>query len=319
MTERLDCAIIGSGPAGLVAALYLLRFRRSVLLADKGHSRVTLIPRSHNYPGFPDGVHGDDLLDRLRQQVGRYGTPRLGKAVTLVEKVDDAWRVVMSDEVIFARQVLFATGVVDRWPPMANAAAAIKDAALRFCPICDGFEATDASVAVIGDDDHAAREALFLKCYSSSVHLLSEKPDLSQDMLSRLRAAGLIVKPITPGSLKYENGSVLAADAESGKILSYAVAYGALGVDPQARLLAALGVQLDASGCVDVDAHQQTSLPGVYAAGDLVRGLHQISVAVGEAAIAATAIHNALREQDGQFTEAKKEAGSEQTPDQRYL
>lgn len=298
MSERVDCAVIGGGPAGLVAALYLLRFRRSVLLANKGPGRAALIPRSHNYPGFPDGIHGDDLLDRLRQQVGRYVAPRLGKAVTMVEKVDDAWRVVMSDEVIFARQVLFATGVVDRWPRMSNAAQAIEAAVLRFCPICDGFEATDAKVAVIGDDDHAAREALFLKCYSSSVDLLSETTRLSQHMLSRLRAAGLGITPITPGSLKYENGAIFAADARNGKPLSFAVAYGALGVDPQTELLAALGVQLEASGGVSVDGHQQTSVPGVYAAGDIVRGLHQISVAVGEAAIAATAIHNTLRERD---------------------
>ena len=299
MTERVDCAIIGGGPAGLVAALYLLRFRRSVLIADKGPSRAALIPRSHNYPGFPDGVHGNDLLGRLRQQGGRYGTPRLGKTVTSVENVDDAWRVIMADEVIFARQVLFATGVADRWPRMTNAAEAIKDAVLRFCPICDGFEATDAMVAVIGDDDHAAREALFLTCYSSSVHLLSEKPVLSQDMLSRLRAAGLDTVPITPGSLRYTDGAIFADNAQNGKVLSFPVAYGALGVDPQTELLATLGVQLDASGCVDVDGHQQTSIPGLYAAGDMVRGLHQISVAVGEAAIAATAIHNTLREQGG--------------------
>ncbi len=299
MTERVDCAIIGSGPAGLVATLYMLRYRRSVLLADKGASRATLIPRSHNYPGFPDGVHGEDLLDRLRHQVGRYGAPRLGKAVTMVEKIDDAWRIVMSDQVIFARQVLFATGVVDRWPPMANAAKAIEEAALRFCPICDGYEAKDAKVAVIGDDDHAAREALFLTCYSSSVHLLSEKPNLTPGMLARGRTAGLVVTPIKPGSLNYTDGAITAAEAESGSVRSFEVAYGALGVDPQTQLLAGLGAQLDAGGCVAVDAQQQTSVPGVYAAGDMVRGLHQISVAVGEAAIAATAIHNTLREQDG--------------------
>jgi thioredoxin reductase (NADPH) len=298
MTERVDCAIVGGGPAGLVAALYLLRFRRSVLLADKGPSRAALIPRSHNYPGFPDGVHGLDLLDRLRQQAEHYGTPRLGKAVTRVEKGDDDWRIVMADEVVLARQVLFATGVVDRWPRMSNAAKAIEDAALRFCPICDGFEANDLSVAVIGDDDHAAREALFLKCYSSSVHLLSGEPHLSHDMLSRLRAAGLIATTITPGSLKYANGAISAAESQTGRVLSFRVAYGALGVDPQTELLADLGVRLDAGGCVDVDAHQQTSVPGIYAAGDMVRGLHQISVAVGEAAIAATAIHNMLREED---------------------
>ncbi|MFD3264367.1 NAD(P)/FAD-dependent oxidoreductase [Phenylobacterium ferrooxidans] len=75
MGETVDCAIIGGGPAGLVAALYLVRFRRTVLIADKGSGRAALIPRSHNYPGFPDGVTGEDLLARLHAQVRRYGNP----------------------------------------------------------------------------------------------------------------------------------------------------------------------------------------------------------------------------------------------------
>jgi thioredoxin reductase (NADPH) len=71
--RTLDCLVIGAGPAGLTAATYLARFKRRIAVVDSGHSRASYIPRSHNYPGFPDGINGEELLARLRQQAGRYG------------------------------------------------------------------------------------------------------------------------------------------------------------------------------------------------------------------------------------------------------
>lgn len=298
MAETTDCAIIGGGPAGLVAALYLLRFRRTVLIADKGSSRAALIPRSHNYPGFPDGVTGEDFLARLRAQVQRYGAPMWRGAALAIEPEGDHWRVRTQEGVVLARRVLFATGVIDRWPQLLGARQAIDRGVLRFCPICDGFEAESKRTAIIGNDDHAAQEALFLRSYNSSVSLLTDAPDLSSDVRARLAAQDVGITAFMPGSLRLVGDAIWAADPQGKDLPPFAVAYGALGVDPQTQLLARLGMELDAGGCVGVDAHQQTSAPGLYAAGDVVRGLDQISVAVGEAAIAATAIHNALRDQD---------------------
>lgn len=297
MGKTVDCAIIGGGPAGLVGALYLLRFRRSVMIADKGASRAALIPRSHNYPGFPDGVSGKHFLTRLHQQVRQQGAPSWAGAALGVERDGDGWRVILHDGVVLARRVLIATGVVDRWPRMLNAQEAVRHAALRFCPICDGFEARDDRIAIIGNDDHAAREALFLRTYSPSVTLLSDDFGLSPDAQARLATEGVGLVLLRQGSLRYAGGVVCAEDRGGQALEPFAVAYGALGVDPQSQILAGLGAKLDV-GCVWVDAQQQTSIPGVYAAGDVVRGLDQISVAVGEAAVAATAIHNSLRGAD---------------------
>lgn len=298
MGETVDCAIIGGGPAGLVAALYLVRFRRTVLIADKGSGRAALIPRSHNYPGFPDGVTGEDLLARLHAQVRRYGNPIQRDAALAIEPEGDHWRVRTKADAVLARRVLFATGVIDRWPQMLAARQAIDRGVLRFCPVCDGFEAGSKRVAVIGNDDHAAQEALFLRSYSPSVSLLTDRPGLSADLRARLDAQDVAIVAFMPGSLRLVGDTILAADPQGNDLPAFAVVYGALGVDPQTQLLARLGVRLEAGGCVSVDAHQQTSVPGLYAAGDVVRGLDQISVAVGEAAVAATAIHNGLREQD---------------------
>jgi thioredoxin reductase (NADPH) len=299
MAETIDCAVIGGGPAGLVAALYLLRFRRTVLIADKGSSRAALIPRSHNYPGFPDGITGEDLLVRLHAQVRRYGNPIRRDAALAIEPEGDHWRVQTQEGAVLARRVLFATGVVDRWPPVLGARQAIDRSVLRFCPICDGFEVGTKRAAIIGNDDHAAQEALFLRSYSLSVTLLTDGPALSEALRARLAAQDVAIAAFMPGSLRLVGDAIWAADSQGKDLPAFDVAYGALGVDPQTQLLVKLGVRLDAGGCVGVDAHQRTSVPGLYAAGDVVRGLDQISVAVGEAAIAATAIHNDLREQDG--------------------
>ncbi|NQE64325.1 NAD(P)/FAD-dependent oxidoreductase [Caulobacter sp. RHG1] len=296
MSEPIDCVIIGAGPAGLVAALYLLRFRRSVLIAERGDSRATMIPRSHNYPGFPEGIGGLDLLRRLQRQMLPYGKPEWGGEVLGLEADGHDWRVIFKGRLVHARTVLLATGVRDRWPQLLDAQAALQQGVLRFCPICDGFEAINKRVAVIGDGDHAAREALFLRRYSPSVTLLSDGGDLSAAMAVDLRQAGVAVEATRQGSLRFAGGAVWASDPQGRDLDPFDAVYGALGVDPQTRLLASLDLALDAGGCAIVDGHQRLSRPGLYAAGDVVRGLNQISVAVGEAAIAATAIHNALRE-----------------------
>lgn len=300
MSESVDCAIIGAGPAGLVGALYLLRFRRSVLLADKGASRAALIPRSHNYPGVLRGIHGKTLLSRLRRQLGRYRAPEIGGEALSLERQDGLWRVELADRKVYARRILLATGVVDRWPRLLNAQTALNVGALRFCPICDGFEAQQRRIAVLGGDDHAAREALFIRTYSRSVELLAPTFNLGTDMSTRLVTKGVAQTAIQDGSLHYAKRAIQGIQRDGRPLEPFTIAYSALGVDPQTRLLVQLGASVEASGCIAVDGWQQTSVPGIYAAGDVVRGLHQISVAMGEAAIAATDIHNRLRDEDNE-------------------
>jgi thioredoxin reductase (NADPH) len=297
MVDTFDCVVIGAGPAGLTAALYLVRFRRSVLIADGGRSRASLIPRSHNFPGIPGGVHGADLLAQLRSQVEQYGPVQWAGAVQGLESAPAGlWRVQLADRRVLARTILLATGVVDRRPPLPDPETAIQQGLLRFCPICDGFEAMLDRVAVIGDDDHAAREALFLRTYSPSVSLLclGSVKQISRDMRARLDASGITVTAIDPASLRVEARKLVARRMDGSELAPFEVVYGALGVEPQSKLAESIGVVRDASSCIVVDDHQQTIVPNVYAAGDVVRGLDQISVAFGEAAIAASAIHNRL-------------------------
>jgi thioredoxin reductase (NADPH) len=157
----LDCVIIGGGPAGLTAAIYLARYRRGAVLVDDGASRAALIPASHNYPGFK-GIAGPDLLARLREQALLYGAKlEHGRVTTLQRRSQGGFRAQWDGKDIAARTVLLATGLIDESPKVEGLGSGVYDGAVRFCPICDGFEAMDRRIGVLGSADEARRKALF--------------------------------------------------------------------------------------------------------------------------------------------------------------
>ena len=165
MTDDLDCLVIGGGPAGLTAAIYLGRFQRRVLVVDKGWSRAEWITKSHNLPGFPDGVAGPILLGNLRAQARLYGaTLETGAVDSLQRDNDDApFTAKAGASTLTARTVLLATGVIENKPPVPHLADAVKGGLIRTCPICDGYESRGKRIAVLGNGEHAAAEALYLR------------------------------------------------------------------------------------------------------------------------------------------------------------
>jgi thioredoxin reductase (NADPH) len=197
-----------------------------------------------------------------------------------------------------ARAVLLATGVVDHHPDLPGVERAVQRSLVRICPICDGYEATDKAVEVIGQDDKGAREAAFLRTYSDRVTLIHIGPPDALTQGDELRRLGveLIAAPLESVVLEQDRVTALGW---GGRTRAFDLVYSALGVSPNAELARGLGARLAADGRLEVDLHQATSLPGLYAAGDVVRGLNQIAVATAEAAVAATDIHNRLRRIDG--------------------
>jgi thioredoxin reductase (NADPH) len=299
MTDDLDCLVIGGGPAGLTAAIYLGRFRRRVHVIDKGWSRAEWISKSHNLPGFPDGLAGPVLLEALRAQARLYGaTLETGTVDSLQHNNDKtSFTAKVGASILTARTVLLATGVIENKPPVRHLADAVKSGLIRTCPICDGFESRGKRLAVLGNGEHAAAEALYLRTYTDQLTLLlsaTDTRDLSEKTRLALQTAGIEIEPIATGSVTLEADGVTALSMEDGQVHRFDVVYSAFGTTSQTQLVTALGARLDAAQRVFVDAHQATSITGLYAAGDVVRGLNQISVAEGEAAIAATAIHNLL-------------------------
>jgi thioredoxin reductase (NADPH) len=298
MNPPYDCLVIGGGPAGLTAAIYLARFRRRLALIDANESRARMIPLSHNLPAWPDGISGTKLLSRLKRQAGRYGVKTITATVEqLTGNAGDPFTARAGAAEIVAKTVLLATGTVDIEPPLPNPEGAARTGYLRYCPVCDAYEIIDRRVAVIGWSDRSLREALFLRTYTADLTLLTlgHEPVLSEENQTKAEQAGIavVVEPIL--RIGFEETSVTSLHGASGKIYRFDALYGALGCRNRCDLALALGAEHDAEGGLKVDAHMETTVPGLYAAGDVVSALNQISVATGQAAIAATAIHNRLR------------------------
>ncbi|MBS0297482.1 MAG: NAD(P)/FAD-dependent oxidoreductase [Proteobacteria bacterium] len=299
--EPLDCVVVGAGPAGLTAAIYLARFGRRFELLHDGEPRAGWIPRTHNYPGFPDGVSGVELLERLTAQAERYGAPMRQACVEALERDGDLFVLRTARGTRLARAVLLATGVRDNEPPLPGVEDAIRSGVVRICPICDGYEASGQAIGVIGSGDAGAREAIFLRGFSDRVCLVhvGEAEAVSPKLGEQLARLGIevIATPIEAVTIGEDR---VVALASGGRERRFDTVYSALGVTSRCKLALDLGARLGDDGRLKVDDHQETSVKGLFAAGDVVRGLNQIAVAVAEAAVAAVAIHNRLREADGQ-------------------
>jgi thioredoxin reductase (NADPH) len=297
--EPIDCLIVGGGPAGLTAAIYCARFLLTTVVLDAGGGRASSIPRTHNHAGFPGGIPGRELIDRIAAQARENGAGIRRGRVTALRKQGDVFVAEHDAGRILARTILLATGITDRRPAMADELHddALARGLIRYCPICDGFEVRDKTVAVIGTGAHGAREARFLRSYSRCVSLLApEGPHkLPPDELAELRR--LEVELIDGPACDYamEHGH-LALKAK-GETLRFEAVYPALGATIHSELAIALGAAARDGGCLIVDDHARTSVSGLYAAGDVVLGLDQISGAMGQAALAATTIRNDLAQQ----------------------
>ncbi|PTE19182.1 NAD(P)/FAD-dependent oxidoreductase, partial [Cereibacter changlensis JA139] len=192
--EPFDCLVIGGGPAGLTAAIYLARFRRKVALVDSGQSRAALIPRSHNHPGYPDGIRGVSLLAQMREQAARFGVTPVDAEVTGAQRDRDGGFLLRAGEDSFAApHLVLATGVRDHVPPVSDPLRHVREGLIRQCPVCDAYEVIDRPVAIIGAGACAAGEALFLRHYTADLVLLTlGKPlKLEAETRARLQAAGV--------------------------------------------------------------------------------------------------------------------------------
>lgn len=302
--EIQDCIVVGAGPAGLSAALYLARFQRRVRVLHDGTSRALRIPHTRNAPGFPDGIGGPDLVTRMLHHCQRYGADvRLAEVLDATRDGDVFVLSAADGTRHIGRALVLATGtrMHEVALPRAVHEAAIQAGVLRYCPICDAIEHAGARIGVLGSGRHGAAEALFLRHFSAQVTLIAcETAALEADVHARLSAAGVRVLA-APSARFAPSASGFDIYVEGREMPhTFDVVYAALGARQRTELAAMLGVARNADGCVDAGAPFGTSVPGVFCAGDIVEGLDQISVAMGHGAIAATRAHNWLRACDGQ-------------------
>ncbi|UEM22052.1 NAD(P)/FAD-dependent oxidoreductase [Skermanella mucosa] len=303
MTGMLDCLIVGGGPGGLTAAIYLVRFRRNILVVDEAKSRCSWIPTSHNHAGFMEGINGIELLERMRCQARQYGTRiETGSIASLCRLGDRGFRATTADGVeLDAETVILATGVIDDQPRLPNLFDTVQRGLIRVCPICDAYEVIDTKVAVIGHGRDALGEVLFIRGYTSDLTLLTlgTPMNLTADDRAKLSDLGVAIVEEQVERVTEEAGRITKVILKSGTELAFDTLYSALGTLARSTLAGQLGAEMNNQGRLVVDSHCQTSIPGFYAVGDVVEGLNQISVSMGQAAVAATAIHNLLRRRDG--------------------
>lgn len=295
-----DCLIIGGGPAGLLAATYLARYRRHIAVIDNGRSRAALIPTSHNYPGTQKGISGKKILENLRKQLQVHGIEPFTDTITHLKKDEkNNLFLATSKNCIFrSKKILLATGVSNIEPDLPNLKEAILNGFIRHCMICDGYEIIDKRVALIGYGKKVLEESLFLKTYTQDITILTTgRPIyLSRQDVSLLENQQIKIITDSISDLIIKKNKITAFRLKSGTACNFDTIYSALGTIAHSDFTKALDIKLGKNHCILTDKSQQTSASGVYAAGDITTALDQISVAFGQAAIAATAIHNILRE-----------------------
>ncbi|MFL6736813.1 MAG: NAD(P)/FAD-dependent oxidoreductase [Sphingomonas sp.] len=306
----LDCLVIGGGPAGLTAAIYLARFHLKIMVVDAGKSRASWIPCTRNVSGFPDGINGTELLQRMRDHACKYGAKIETEVVTKLEQDEDGLFIATwGSGCARARTVLIATGVTNRRPPMDEDlhADALARGLVRYCPICDGYEVTDKKVGVIGSDSHGVAEALFIRTFTANITLIA--PDkalqLSAEDQRKLREAGISCVDGPAEAVAISNDCIVVDTAEGHH--AFDSIYPALGSDTHTQLAEMVGAKLASEQSIIVEHHMRTSVPGLYAAGDVVIGLDQISHAMGQGGVAATTIRNDLCSRRRLWREAPQE------------
>jgi len=285
--QPYDCAVIGGGPAGLLAAVYLARFRRRTLLVHDGQSRARWIPRTRNVPGYPHGIEGKELLERLEDQAGRYDIDRVATRVVSVEGSSGNFVLNGDGGPWHARRVILATGVHDIVPgDLRMLWPLVSQGLVRLCPVCDAFELCEKRIGLLSRGAHALAAARMLSAYGTVTVLTHGTEESSLE----IETVGKRIKDVrgeSGVSVIFDDGTALELDA----------LYVGFGVEVYSGLAAKLGARCDDAGYLFVDQKQQTCVPGLYAAGDVVQSLSQISVAFGQAAIAASAINVALNEE----------------------
>ncbi|HWQ13747.1 MAG TPA: NAD(P)/FAD-dependent oxidoreductase [Roseiflexaceae bacterium] len=292
MADVCDVLVVGGGPAGLSAALYLARYDRRVALFDAGRGRSTWHQVNHNYLGFPGGITARELRARGRQQLAEY--PQVTVLEHLVEEMQREGQQFLARGQAgewHGRAVILCTGVVDHYPHFAGWEEYVGRS-MFWCITCDGYACKGRRVVVLGGTDDAATLALQLRRFTDQLTLLTDSHDvrIGRECLARLQRAGIPLIVDRLAAVEGRDGQVQRMHTQGGRRLQADQIFSHHGATPQTKLAEQLGVRLAANGYIETDAEQRTSVPGVFAAGDVTRMFsHQVATAVHEGGQAASA------------------------------
>ena len=292
-----DVAIIGGGPTGLNAAIYTARADKRTLVFDDGSGTTRDVDTMENVYGFPDGVTGPELVDLGREHAQKYGAEIVEEEVVRIEPEGERYRVETTVDEYVVDGVVIATGADYERPAIADVEA-YEGHGVSYCVECDAYFYRDSPVAVVGNDNYAATEALMLLDYTDDVRILTNGSSFEADeeLRERVDDAGI---PVTTDDLdRLAGGEVLeTVVTEEGDEISADGLFVALGTAGGTDLAEMLGVPVDGDDIV-TDPDQSTPVDRVYAAGDVTGGHQQIATSVGEGARAAINLLEELRGAD---------------------
>lgn len=289
--------MVGGGPAGLAAATWLGRYRRRTLLIDAGDHRNKAVTRTHGYL-TRDGAAPSELLESARSQLAQYPNVELvADEVDAVTGEIGAFTVTTSSGASHgALRVVLACGVVDEMPEVDGVDVHYGES-LFHCPSCDGFEGRDRDVVVLGWSEHVCGFALGLLDWSRSITLVTDgrRYEGDDDTLASLHRHGIAVVEEPAVALEGTRGDLTGVRLGSGTVLPAQLVFFSIAHHPRNQLATSLGCDVTGEGCVIVDEHGQTTVPGVYGAGDLVPGYQLVQVAAAKGTTAGVGAAQSLR------------------------
>jgi thioredoxin reductase len=294
--DRVDVLVVGGGPAGLSAATWLGRYRRRTLVVDAGHHRNRAVDAIHGVLGR-DPVAPASFRRAALEDLARYPhvTVRQG-TVTTVDPDGDGFRAEVDGATVHASRLVLATGVRDVLPELEGIADHYG-AGVQHCPTCEGFEARDRPVVVLGWGPHVPAFAAELLDWASELTIVAHEATARIDDRQRAQLADLDVEVIDElaVALVGPRGGLRAVRLASGREVAAEAVFFSIGHVPTTDLAVHLGCERTHEGVVTVDHEQATSVPGVFAAGDVTPGMQLVNVAIGEGTVAGVACAQSLQ------------------------
>jgi thioredoxin reductase (NADPH) len=291
-----DVAIIGGGPAGLSAALWLARYCHSVVLIDSGDPRSWETRGINGFLGA-HAIRSPELRERGREQAEKFGAKLIDEEVTTAERIGpDHFRLHLKSNVtIDARRLLLAIGIRDMWPPIPGLDECYGETA-HVCPDCDGYETRDKNTVVVGVGRKAVGMALALTTWTDKIVICTngEKANIQKVRMNKLQALNIPVLTESINCIRHDNGEIRCLELEGGMVLDCERLYFAIGQYPADDIGVQLKCDRDDKGLIVVDESNHTSVKNVFAAGDIVPGPQLAIAAAAGGAVAALAIHHSL-------------------------
>ena len=294
--KRYDIAVVGGGPAGLSAALWLARYLHKVVVVDSGDPRNWETRGINGYLGH-QGIRSPELRAIGRSECAEYGVEFVGGIVDeAINETGELFAICLRDgSTIEAPRILLAIGLKDVWPNIPGLDQCYGET-VHVCPDCDGYETRDKKTVVVGTGRKAVGMALALTTWTRQIVICTngEPPDMEQEVLDQLKALNI---PVLDGPIRCvvsKDREISGVELEDGMSLDCERLYFAIGQYPSDDLGAQLGCERDQLGRLVIDEHNHTSVKNVYAAGDIAHAPQLAIVAASSGAVAAMAIHGSL-------------------------